>query len=221
MDTHDPTDPNRPPEGDQPREQPPADEGTTQQQPQSPAEGQVKREQPQSPADEQTTREQPQSPAAEQEPVRRLYRSRSDRVLAGVARGLGRYFGVDPLIFRIVLLVLAFAGAGAWHPPLPRRGAADAERARARRHLPAQGARLEVESLGLTAVILVIVLRFTWPFLLGGRAGGLPAPVPIAFLALVGLAVGGSSPGEPPAGSGGHAARRIALGLGVPGPLPS
>src|SRR5213593_4258511 len=32
---------------------------------------------------------------------RRLLRSSSDRVLAGVAGGLGRYFGVDPVIFRI------------------------------------------------------------------------------------------------------------------------
>ena len=32
---------------------------------------------------------------------RRLTRSSSDRVLVGVAGGLGRYFGVDPVIFRI------------------------------------------------------------------------------------------------------------------------
>jgi phage shock protein PspC (stress-responsive transcriptional regulator) len=45
---------------------------------------------------------------------RRLLRSSSDRVLAGVAGGLGRYFGVDPVIFRIGFGVsLFFGGVGA------------------------------------------------------------------------------------------------------------
>ncbi len=43
---------------------------------------------------------------------RRLTRSR-ERVLGGVGGGLGRYFGVDPIIFRIGLVALAlFGGAG-------------------------------------------------------------------------------------------------------------
>jgi phage shock protein PspC (stress-responsive transcriptional regulator) len=41
---------------------------------------------------------------------RRLTRSSSDRMLGGVAGGLGRYFGIDPIIFRIAFVVLAFAG---------------------------------------------------------------------------------------------------------------
>ncbi|MCW3010807.1 MAG: PspC protein, partial [Solirubrobacterales bacterium] len=40
----------------------------------------------------------------------RFLRSRDDRVLGGVAAGLGRSFGVDPLIFRIALAALVFAG---------------------------------------------------------------------------------------------------------------
>jgi phage shock protein PspC (stress-responsive transcriptional regulator) len=44
---------------------------------------------------------------------RRLMRSSKDRVLAGVAGGLGRYFGVDPVIFRIgFALSLFFGGLG-------------------------------------------------------------------------------------------------------------
>src|SRR4051794_35136328 len=44
---------------------------------------------------------------------RRLQRSSSDRVLTGVSGGLGRYFGVDPLIFRIGFAVsLLFGGVG-------------------------------------------------------------------------------------------------------------
>lgn len=39
-------------------------------------------------------------------PIRRLYRSRQDRILAGVAGGLGQYFGVDPVLVRLGLVLL-------------------------------------------------------------------------------------------------------------------
>jgi phage shock protein PspC (stress-responsive transcriptional regulator) len=42
--------------------------------------------------------------------VARLRRSRSDRVIAGVCGGLGRYFKVDPVWFRIAFVVLLFGG---------------------------------------------------------------------------------------------------------------
>lgn len=41
---------------------------------------------------------------------RRLYRSGRDRVLAGVAGGLGEYFDLDPVWFRIGFVVLALGG---------------------------------------------------------------------------------------------------------------
>jgi phage shock protein PspC (stress-responsive transcriptional regulator) len=41
---------------------------------------------------------------------RRLTRSGSDAIIGGVGSGLGRYFGVDPLLFRIGFVVLSFAG---------------------------------------------------------------------------------------------------------------
>ena len=37
---------------------------------------------------------------------KRLYRSRSNRVVAGVAGGLGEAFNVDPVIVRLVFVVL-------------------------------------------------------------------------------------------------------------------
>jgi phage shock protein PspC (stress-responsive transcriptional regulator) len=59
-------------------------------------------------------RDEPERPAAAAlaPPVepRRLTRSSSDRMLGGVAGGLGRYFDVDPLLFRIAFVVLTFAG---------------------------------------------------------------------------------------------------------------
>jgi phage shock protein PspC (stress-responsive transcriptional regulator) len=44
---------------------------------------------------------------------KRLYRSRTDRKIAGICGGLGDYFGVDPVIFRIIwVLLLLGAGSG-------------------------------------------------------------------------------------------------------------
>lgn len=43
-------------------------------------------------------------------PTRRLLRSRDDKMVAGVCGGLGEYTGIDPVVFRIVLAVAAFAG---------------------------------------------------------------------------------------------------------------
>jgi phage shock protein PspC (stress-responsive transcriptional regulator) len=44
------------------------------------------------------------------DPARRLTRSTSDKVVAGVAGGLGRYFGVDPVLFRIAFGISVFFG---------------------------------------------------------------------------------------------------------------
>ena len=38
--------------------------------------------------------------------TKRLYRSRSNRILAGVCGGVGEYFGVDPVIIRILAIVI-------------------------------------------------------------------------------------------------------------------
>ncbi len=45
--------------------------------------------------------------------MRRLYRSNQDRVVAGVCGGLGEYFNIDPVIFRILFAVFALGyGSG-------------------------------------------------------------------------------------------------------------
>lgn len=43
-------------------------------------------------------------------PGTRLTRSTDDKVLGGLAGGLGRYFGIDPVVFRIAFVVLTLAG---------------------------------------------------------------------------------------------------------------
>jgi phage shock protein C len=42
----------------------------------------------------------------------RLLRSRKDRVIGGVAGGIGHYLGVDPVLIRIAFVVLLFTGSG-------------------------------------------------------------------------------------------------------------
>ena len=77
-------------EGDETREEPRTEEAPT-------------REAPLTGTEESRTRGGP----------KRLLRSRDDRVIAGVAGGLGRYFRVDPMIFRIGFgLSILFGGFG-------------------------------------------------------------------------------------------------------------
>jgi len=47
-----------------------------------------------------------------EEKPRKLLRSETDRMIAGVAGGIGEYFMVDPIIIRIIFIVLACQGAG-------------------------------------------------------------------------------------------------------------
>lgn len=42
--------------------------------------------------------------------VRKLYRSRTDRMLGGVCGGLGRYFDIDPTLIRVVFALLTVLG---------------------------------------------------------------------------------------------------------------
>src|SRR5687768_3917105 len=42
----------------------------------------------------------------------RLVRSRTDRVIGGVCGGLARYFELDPVIVRLVAILLAMSGFG-------------------------------------------------------------------------------------------------------------
>ena len=44
------------------------------------------------------------------EKVKRLYKSRTDRMIDGVCGGVAEYLGVDPVLIRIAFLLLVFAG---------------------------------------------------------------------------------------------------------------
>jgi phage shock protein C len=43
---------------------------------------------------------------------KRLYRSRNDRVISGVCAGLGQYFNLDPVLVRVLAVVLGFVSGG-------------------------------------------------------------------------------------------------------------
>ena len=45
-------------------------------------------------------------------PTQRLMRSRTDKVIAGVAGGIGQYLAIDPVIVRLAFVALAFTGVG-------------------------------------------------------------------------------------------------------------
>lgn len=50
--------------------------------------------------------------------VRKLYRSRSERQLGGVAGGMARYTNTDPTLVRVLFVVLAVMGPGLLLYPL-------------------------------------------------------------------------------------------------------
>jgi len=109
-----------------------------------------------------------------QETPRRLYRSRDDRVVAGVASGIGTHLGVDPVLIRISFVALAIAGVGvllyligwiaipeapAGQESIPTRSSAEA--ATAARILI--GTALVVIGVLLLLDLYVSVRRFIWP----------------------------------------------------------
>jgi phage shock protein C len=44
--------------------------------------------------------------------MRRLYRSQSEVMIAGVCGGLAEYLNLDPTVIRLIFLLLFFAGGG-------------------------------------------------------------------------------------------------------------
>lgn len=46
------------------------------------------------------------------ESYKKLYRSRDNRVIAGVAAGLAKYTNMDPTVMRLIFVVLGFVSFG-------------------------------------------------------------------------------------------------------------
>ena len=43
---------------------------------------------------------------------KQLIKSSENKIIFGVCGGLGEYFEVDPILFRLALIILSFAGGG-------------------------------------------------------------------------------------------------------------
>lgn len=44
--------------------------------------------------------------------MKKLYKSRTDKIISGVCGGIAKYFDIDPMIVRIVWVAFSFMGAG-------------------------------------------------------------------------------------------------------------
>ena len=47
------------------------------------------------------------------QPIKRLYRSRKDKMIAGVCGGLAQYFGLDPVWIRLIFVLFFLLGGSA------------------------------------------------------------------------------------------------------------
>lgn len=156
--------------------------------------------QPQEPA------EQPAERPAEQ--PRRLTRSVDDRVISGVCGGLGRYFRLDPVLFRVAAVALIFfGGAGillyiAAIFLIPEEG----------EDPPVNQGRRERALAVLGVILLVVAAGIVFshgPFHFGWVFG------PFAFVVVAGLVAWWLVSGDRPKGGGRDVARSVARGVGV------
>ena len=49
-------------------------------------------------------------PKDEPTEIKRVYRSKKNKMLAGVCGGIAEYFEIDPVLVRLLLVLLAFVG---------------------------------------------------------------------------------------------------------------
>ena len=144
-------------------------------------------------------------------PPRKLTRSGSDAIIGGVASGLGRYFGVDPILFRIGFVVLAFVGAAGILAYLALLA-----------FVPSDGEQREggtgAKAIGVAGTIVLAIALVTFlspPLFLFG-----PGLLVFALIGLAGVllwrALGGSVAGDP-ARTVGRIALAALIGVGVLG----
>ncbi|HTE73468.1 MAG TPA: PspC domain-containing protein [Actinomycetes bacterium] len=141
-------------------------------------------------------------------PIATLRRSRTDRKLAGVAGGLGRYAGVDPLILRILFVVLTiFGGSGILLYVAGWLLIADdgEEESQAQRIVRGHTDGSTVSTVVFGSVVLILGLVFMGAVLdTGPGLGGLGALVVVAVIVLLLLRNGqrpaAGTPGQVPYG---------------------
>src|SRR5258707_10077973 len=118
--------------------------------------------------------------------TRRLFRAHEGRWLGGVCAGLGRYFNLSPMIYRIAFVALALAGGtgillyvAAWLV-MPEEGVEDSIAAEAiKHHRERPWLLIGVGLIGFAAIVALSSAR-VWPSpghlwgAAGGAGGGAP-----------------------------------------------
>src|SRR5437762_1689729 len=94
--------------------------------------------------------------------IKRLERTPSDKKIAGVAGGLGRYFELNPNVFRLGFVILTILGGAGWVLILVRGliilWATRAERG-SRRVLKVVAATVSLLSVAIAAAVII---AFSW-----------------------------------------------------------
>jgi phage shock protein PspC (stress-responsive transcriptional regulator) len=178
----------------------------------TPDDAEPTREQPTAaePTAEQPTAAQPTAEQAttQQPGPRRLYRSRSDRVIGGVCSGIAKYLGIDPVIVRVATIALVFVGGlGAFGYIaalllVPNEGEAGG---------PGEGPSRIMVIAG--AVVLVVAIGVALPF--HGGWWGNWSLLPLGLIALAGLLVWRLASGQRPEGDARSVLRAMALGVAL------
>ena len=144
-------------------------------------------------------------------PLSALRRSRSDRKALGVAGGLGQWAGVDPLVFRVLFVVLTvFGGSGLLLYALgwllvPEDGETESE---AQRLFNGRAKSSAATVIGIVVVLVIGIAATGWFIDSGPGFGGLGALVAvIAIVVLISrnhrdgpVSGTGTGPGTVPAG---------------------
>jgi phage shock protein PspC (stress-responsive transcriptional regulator) len=146
---------------------------------------------------------------------RRLLRSSDDKVIGGVCGGLGAYFGVDPVIFRIATIALTLlGGAGVllYLAALLLVPADDGSESAFTRYTSSPGGGRS-QALTVIGVIVLAGAAFLALAAVGTVVGWILFP--LAVLAVVGLLAFWLASGKRPDGSPVEILKRAALGLGI------
>jgi phage shock protein PspC (stress-responsive transcriptional regulator) len=130
-------------------------------------------------------------------------------VIGGVCGGLGRYFNLDPIIFRIGAVVLAFIGGAGVLAYLAALLLIPSEDS------PAAEGEAPGRNRWLVVAGVIVLLLVSWPFLLGGGLLLAGILVPFALLVAAGVLVWWFVSGEGPGNDAGDIAKRAALGIGI------
>lgn len=123
------------------------------------------------------------APGAAPAPGPVLRRTVDDRVGVGVAGGLGRFFGVDPIIFRVLFVALTFMGLSGvvfyliCYAVIPEEGAANSKLDRAVAALRSRG--VPIWAAILCALVVLWVCLLSWW-----------SPVPFSTIVVVAVVIG-------------------------------